>query len=43
MSLIKKDLIFNGSKFNKDFLHNSYCECEYCFLGFPHLHKEAQI
>ncbi len=41
MIITKTYSIFNGNEFNKDFHHNSYCECPYCFLGFPHLHKEG--
>lgn len=37
----KKDLIFNGSEFNADFLHNSDGECPYCFLNFMHQHLKG--
>jgi len=38
MTKPKIDLIFNGTEFNTDFLHNGKGECPYCFLNFMHQH-----
>lgn len=38
MTKPKIDLIFNGTEFNTDFLHNGNGECPYCFLNFMHQH-----
>lgn len=38
MAKPKIDLIFNGTEFNTDFLHNGNGECPYCFLNFTHQH-----
>ena len=38
MTKPKIDLVFNGSDFTSDYLHNGKGECPYCFLGFMHEH-----
>lgn len=37
----KKDLIFNGTEFNVEFLHNGNGECPYCFLNSMHQHLKG--